>query len=344
MFFFKLLIFLKSFEEEDDDRFFVGDFSDILTNKEINWSSLPIHDVIIIGSGPAGNTAALYTARSNLNPIIFHGHVPGGQLTLTTEVENFPSFTGTGPQLIQKMQSQAIKFGAKYINEKVIFANLSINPKRLLTDDNHGYLAKSIIIATGANAKYLGLPSEERFKNRGLSACATCDGPLFKNQQVAVVGGGDTAAHEAIHLSKICKSVKMIVRGSQLRASSIMKKQLNKSNIQIYYNTTILELIGGNYLTGIQTKNLYNSELKSLSVNALFLAIGHEPATEPFKNELDVDKNGFFITKGNPKTKIPGVFVAGDCADKIYRQAATSVGSGCQAALLSERFLLGEEI
>jgi len=327
-------------EEEEEDGFFLGNLSKFTKKKEINWSKVDVHEIVIIGSGPAGCTAALYSARSGLNPIVFHGHIPGGQLTLTTEVENYPGFSGTGSQLIQKMQSQSVQFGAKYLHESVIQANLTADPKMIITDENNGYLARTVIIATGANAKFLGLSNEERFRNRGLSACATCDGPLFKNQHVAVVGGGDTAAHEAIHLSKLCKSVKLIVRSNTLRASNVMKNQLNKANIAILYETEVIELIGGTFLTGIQTKNSKTGSLKNLEVSALFIAIGHDPATAPFKDQVFTDPKGFFVTNGT-KTNIPGVYVAGDCADKIFRQVSTSVGTGCQAAMLAEQYLIG---
>jgi len=308
-------------------------------SSSFDWTQAEKHDVIIIGSGPAGSTAALYIARAGYKPIVLHGETPGGQLTGTTELENFPGFHGTGPELVQKIEEQATNAGAEYRYDVVTKANFSVNPKRIETDTGKHYLARSVIIATGANAQYLGLPNEKRLMSRGVSGCATCDGPLYRGKDVVVVGGGDAAAEEALYLHKICKSVKLVHRRDQLRASLPMRKKVADSGIEMLWNSIIEDVIGEDTVTGVMVKNVQTGEKKLIPCDGLFVAIGHKPATEPFREFLDCDPQGYFVTNGTPATKVPGVFVAGDCADRVYRQAITSAGTGCQAALLVERYL-----
>lgn len=304
-----------------------------------DWSKAHFHEIIIIGSGPAGCTAALYTARAGYTPCVFHGHTPGGQLTGTTEIENFPAFKGTGPELVESMEKQATEAGAVFEFENIVDADLSGNPKKLVSDSGELFTCKALIICTGANAQYLGLPNETRLKMRGVSACATCDGPLYKGKDVCVVGGGDAAVEEALYLSKICKSVKLIHRRDQLRAGTTMKKKIENSKVQILWWHIVTDVLGENYVSGIKVKNVQTNEESTINCDGLFVAIGHKPATEVFNKYLDVDAQGYFITNGSPMTKVPGIFVAGDCADRVYRQAITSAGTGCQAALLAEKYL-----
>ena len=332
------LILSRSENDDEPDLFNWADFGNF--EGQVNWEKAEKYDVIIIGSGPAGSTAALYTGRANLKTAVFHGNLPGGQLTMTTEIENFPAFKGTGPELVKKIQQQAMKVGAKYIHETVTKVDFSTNPKKIETDLNKGYYATAVIIATGAKPKYIGLKSEEKFKNRGLSVCAACDGALFEKQDVAVVGGGDTALHEAVYLSNICKSVKLFVRKSILVASPPMRAQLERSKVEVFYNTEVVDLIGNNFLTHVLTKNRETGEERKVPVAALFLAIGHTPETKIFENYLELDENGYIKTDGTPRTNVAGVFAAGDCANKMFRQAAAAVGYGCQAALLAEKYVM----
>ena len=309
-------------------------------SSQIDWSKAKNVDVVIIGSGPAGSTAALYLARAGYSPVVLHGGTPGGQLTGTTELENFPGWKGTGPELVQKIEEQATAAGATYEYEIVTFADLTASPKKLATDADTCYLARSVIIATGANAMYLGLESEERLKQKGVSGCATCDGPLYKGKDVVVVGGGDAAAEEALFLSHICKSVKLVHRRDELRASLPMKKKVAASTIECVWDSVIVECLGTDKLTGLKIKNVKTEKITEVSCDALFVAIGHKPATEVFKGQLDMDPQGYIKTNGIPTTSIEGVFACGDCADRVFRQAITSAGTGCQAALLSERWLM----
>ncbi|OHT10668.1 thioredoxin reductase [Tritrichomonas foetus] len=310
-------------------------------NKEIDWDQTKLYDSIIIGSGPAGSTAGLYLGRARFSPLIFHGHLPGGQLMLTTDVENFPTFKGTGPQLVQSIQQQARESGAKFVYDEIVFANLSSYPKKLVSASNIGYRSKTVILATGANARYLGLTNEKKFINKGISTSASLDGYRYTNKSVAVVGGGDTAITEALTLTQICKHVTLIHRTNRMTASMPMQMKLKKySNITIISNSDIVEIIGDDFLTGIQIKNQITQEISSLEINGLFIAIGRVPAASVFADEVGVDKYGYFLKNANTtETRIPGVFVAGDCADNMYRQAITSAGTGCQAALDSERYL-----
>ena len=306
---------------------------------EVDWTKAEKVNIIIIGSGPGGSTAALYAARAGYKPIVLHGEVPGGQLTTTTELENFPGWKGTGPELVQKIEEQATAAGAEYRYEVVTKVDFSQNPKRISTDCDTHYLARAVIIATGANAMYLGIPSEERLKGKGVSACATCDGPLYKGKDVVVVGGGDAAAEEALILAKICKSVHMVHRRDQLRASLPMKKKVEASPIKMVWNSAVDEVLGDKSVTGVRIKNVKTGEKTVIPCDALFVCIGHRPATEMFKEYLETDPHGYIVTNGTPATKIPGIFACGDCADRVYRQAITSAGTGCMAALLAERYL-----
>lgn len=306
---------------------------------KLDWSTAKAYDIIIVGSGPAGCTAALYSARAGYSPLVLHGDVPGGQLTGTTEIENFPAFKGTGPELVETMEKQATEAGAQFEYSKIIECDLSVNPKRLVSDIGDLYTCKALIIATGATAQYLGLPNEERLKMKGVSGCATCDGPLYRGKDVVVVGGGDAAVEEALFLSHICKSVKLIHRRDQLRASLPMKKKIENAKIQILWWSIVTDVLGSEFVTGIKVKNVKTNKEEVINCEAMFVAIGHKPATDVFRKYLDCDPQGYFITKGSPETKVPGVFVAGDCADRVYRQAITSAGTGCKAALLAEKYL-----
>ena len=344
---FSLFFFLNFFgkcdenqiQDEEPDIFAWDDLAKSLEGS-INWEKAEKYDVIILGSGPAGSTAALYTARANLKTAVFHGNLPGGQLMMTTEIDNFPGFKGTGPELVRKIQEQAMGAGAKYIHETVTKVDLKIHPFKLETDMNKGYYATSIIIATGATPRYLGLQNEERFKNRGLSVCATCDGALFEKQDVAVVGGGNTALHEAVYLSNICKSVKLFIRSAQATASPPLKAQLEKSTVEVFYDTEVVDLGGSNYLSYIETRNRETGERRKHQVAALFIAIGQTPNTKIFEGQLKFDEFDFIQTDGTPQTSVPGVFAAGDCANRNFRQAAAAVGYGCQAALLCEQYVM----
>lgn len=301
-------------------------------------SAQPV-DILIIGSGPAGSTAALYAARAGYKPIVLHGGVPGGQLTGTTELENFPGWKGTGPELVERIEQQATECGAEYRFETVTKVNFKSCPKRVETDSGV-YEPRTVIIATGAEALYLGLESETRLRNKGVSGCATCDGPLYKGSDVVVVGGGDAAVEEALYLSKICKSVKLVHRRDKLRASVAMVKRLENSPVQMLWDSVIEEVLGDNSVVGVKVKNVKTGNVTKHDCKALFVAIGHKPATAVFKGQIELHDSGYIVTKnGTPETSVKGVFACGDCADHVYRQAVTSAGTGCQAALLAERFL-----
>jgi thioredoxin reductase (NADPH) len=329
-------------ETETDDPVDWNHFQ--LPSRLIDWPSLPVHDVIIVGSGPAGSTAALYLARAGYSPIVFHGHVAGGQLMMTHDVENFPAFSGTGPQLVRAIQSQAERAGAHFISDAISHASLILFPKQLTTDLHDGYRARAVVLATGANARFLGLKNEQRLRNRGVSACAVCDGPLYTNQSVAVVGGGDTAVSEALTLRRLCGHVTLITRGSNLTASLPMQTKFWQSGIDIVRDAEVTDVIGEDFVTGIQIRNVLTGGFRVINVAALFVAIGRIPATDVFKDEVEIDERGYFVRKGlTMETNVPGVFVAGDCADKMYRQAVTSAGTGCKAALDAEKWLIQQD-
>ncbi|HEY1079968.1 MAG TPA: thioredoxin-disulfide reductase [Bdellovibrio sp.] len=306
-----------------------------------------IENVIIIGSGPAGLTSAIYTSRANLEPFMIEGEEAGGQLMTTTEVENFPGFDHgiTGPDLITVMRKQAERFGTRFLTRNVTKVDFSQRPFKVWVGEKL-YLAKSIIISTGASAKYLGLPSEKQYANRGVSACATCDGAFFRNQEIAVVGGGDTAMEEAQFLTRFASKVFLIHRRDHFRASKIMADRAMKNpKIEVIWNTEVTEVLGdGKGMTGAKIKNLVDGTVKELPVTGLFLAIGHKPNTDLFKGVLDMDETGYLITQANTTyTNIPGVFAAGDVQDHVYRQAITAAGTGCMAAIDTERWLEAQE-
>ncbi|MCU0454007.1 MAG: thioredoxin-disulfide reductase [Bacteroidetes bacterium] len=308
--------------------------------------------LIIIGSGPAGFTAALYAGRANLNPVIFEGHQPGGQLTITTEVENYPGFPDgmMGPEMMEQFRKQAHRFGASSIYKTVDAVDLSRRPFKLEAD-GETYSADAIIVATGATAKLLGLPSENEYMGYGVSACATCDGFFFKNQHVVVIGGGDTAMEEADYLTKHAAKVTVIHRRDSLRASKVMQERVRKNpKVDFIWDTTVDEVLGTTNehghkkLNGLRLKNLKTGALTDFVCDGLFIAIGHHPNTSLFQGALETDEVGYLLTKGrSTATNIPGVFAAGDVADPTYRQAVTAAGSGCQAAIDAERFLAHHE-
>ena len=299
--------------------------------------------VLIIGSGPAGYTAAIYAARANLNPVLYEGLQPGGQLTTTTEVDNFPGYPQgvTGPEMMEDLKKQAERFGTQVRFGMATAADLSKQPYAVTIDNDKVIAADALIIATGATAKYLGLESEEKFKGQGVSACATCDGFFYKGQDVAVVGGGDTACEEATYLSGICSKVYMIVRKPYLRASKAMQDRVaTTKNIEVLYEHTTKEIVGN--MSGVNGAILTNSkgEEVKIDITGFFVAIGHQPNSDIFKEYLDMDEVGYIKTiPGSAKTNVEGVFACGDVQDKHYRQAITAAGSGCMAALDAERYL-----
>ena len=301
---------------------------------------------LIIGSGPAGYTAAIYAARADMNPVVYTGMEPGGQLTTTTEVDNFPGYPDgvDGPTMMVQLQQQAERFGTEVRIGMVTGIDLSDEVggiHRVTVDNSTEIEAETIIIATGATAKYLGLESEKRLIGGGVSACATCDGFFYKGQDVIVVGGGDTAAEEATYLANICKTVTILVRKDYMRASKAMQNRVNRTeNLKIMYHTELDEVLGDQVVEGVRVKNNQTGEKTVIDVTGVFIAIGHKPNTDLFKGILDMDDVGYIITKGkSTKTNIPGVFASGDVQDKEYRQAVTAAGTGCMAALDSERYL-----
>ena len=310
-------------------------------------SETPEHiKTLIIGSGPAGYTAAIYAARADLNPIVYTGLEPGGQLTTTTEVDNFPGYPEgvDGPTMMVELQQQAERFGTDVrigMATAVNFSKESGGLHRITIDENKEVLAETVIISTGATAKYLGLPSEQRLRGGGVSACAVCDGFFYKGQDVAIVGGGDTAAEEATYLANICSKVTMLVRKDHMRASKAMQHRVTSTpNIDLRYNTEIDEVLGGMVVQGLRIVNNQTGKKEEIAITGLFIAIGHKPNTDIFKGQLDMDDAGYLITEGkSTKTNIPGVFASGDVQDKEYRQAVTAAGTGCMAALDAERYL-----
>ena len=303
-------------------------------------------DTIIIGSGPAGYTAAIYAARADLNPVMYTGLEPGGQLTTTTEVDNFPGYPQgvDGPTMMNELKEQAERFGTKVeidFISKVDFSKDKGGIHKLYTQNGDEIKSKTVIITTGASAKYLGLPSEQRLIGGGVSACAVCDGFFYKNQDVAIVGGGDTAIEEATYLAKICNNVTMLVRKDHFRASKAMQNRLsNYDNIKVLFNHEVMEVMGENVVDGLKIKSNLTNDVSEIKITGLFLAIGHSPNTDIFKGIVDMDDSGYILTdKTSTKTNIPGVFAAGDVQDKDYRQAVTAAGTGCMAALDAERYL-----
>lgn len=298
---------------------------------------------LIIGSGPAGYTAAIYAARANLKPVLYQGIQPGGQLTITTEVENYPGYPNgiQGPDMMIDFENQAKRMGADIRYGLATKVDFSAHPLKVLIDEEMWIIADSVILATGASAKWLGLESEKRLNGYGVSACAVCDGFFFKGKEVCIIGAGDTAAEEALYLSKICSFVHMFVRKDAMRASKIMQQRvLATKNIKVYWNTEVEEILGAEKTEAVRIVNNVSGEKREIKLSAYFVAIGHQPNSEIFKGWLDMDEAGYIKTlPGSTKTNIEGVFAAGDLQDKIYRQAVTAAGSGCMAALDAERFL-----
>ncbi|MEN9723264.1 MAG: thioredoxin reductase, FAD/NAD(P)-binding [Pseudomonadota bacterium] len=308
-------------------------------------SSTSVENVTIIGTGPAGLTAAIYAARANLQPLCVEGEQPGGQLTITSDVENFPGFEEgvLGPELMTKFRKQAERFGTRFLQGNLTQVDLSSRPFTLGFADGSRIQTQTLIVATGASAKWLGIPSEKQFMGKGVSSCATCDGFFFRNQDIAVVGGGDTAMEEATFLTRFAKSVLVIHRRESLRASKIMQEKAMKNpKIRFLWNSAIEEIVGEGAVTGIRVRNLVTQELQEVALQGVFVAIGHQPNTQVFKGQLDTDEAGYLkVIPGTTRTSVPGVFAAGDVADHVYRQAVTAAGTGCMSAIDAERFLEG---
>ncbi len=300
-------------------------------------------DVLIIGSGPAGYTAAIYTSRAGLKTLLYKGDQPGGQLTITSDVENYPGYPDgvLGPQMMIDFENQASRFGAEIKSGMIKDVDFQADDLKATTEDGNVIETKTVIISTGASAKWLNLESEQRLNGKGVSACAICDGFFFKNQVVAVVGGGDTAAEEALYLSKLTSEVHLIVRRDEMRASTIMQNRvLENKKINIHWNSEVKEVLGDDAVTGIRIFNNISNEISNINLQGLFIAIGHKPNTDIFKDYLDMDENGYIKTiPGSSQTNIKGVFATGDAQDHIYRQAVTAAGSGCMGALDAERFI-----
>ena len=301
--------------------------------------------VVIIGSGAAGLTAAIYAARANLNPLVIEGIQPGGQLTITTDVENYPGYADVvqGPWMMEQMKLQAIKVGARIISDIVTKVDFNNDIKNIILDSKKIFECETVIITTGAQAKWLGLESENQFNGKGVSACATCDGFFYRNKEVAVIGGGNTAVEEALYLSNICSKVTLVHRRDKLRSEQILQKRLfAKENIEIVWDSVVSQIKGDeNGVNALELLSTNSNEIKMIKLDGVFIAIGHVPSTEPFKNSIDMDNEGYIIAKkpGTSFTNVDGVFAAGDCVDKIYRQAVTAAGMGCMAALDAEKWL-----
>jgi thioredoxin reductase (NADPH) len=305
--------------------------------------------VLIIGSGPAGYTAAIYAARAGLSPVLYTGGQPGGQLTTTNDVENYPGYPDgiNGSQMMIDFQKQAERFGTKIHYGLITSVDFSSYPLKVTVDEKDEVIAESVIIATGATAKYLGLPSETLYNNKGVSACAVCDGYFFRGKEVAVVGAGDSAAEESTYLAKLCPKVHLIVRRDEMRASKIMQQRvLNMPNIEIHWNSETEEILGDESgVTAVRVFNNKTGKKKEIPVSGFFLAIGHKPNTDIFKDVLDMDETGYLkVLPGSTRTNVPGVFAVGDAADNVYRQAVTAAGTGCMGALDAEKFLVAKEL
>ena len=304
-------------------------------------SESPVYDVAIIGSGPAGYTAAIYAARANMRTLVLQGDAFGGQLMITSEVENYPGFEEgiQGPELMDKFEAQARRFGAEMVPQDVVRVDFSQRPFQLWTSDDH-YLARSVIVATGASAKWLGLPNEQRLQGRGVSGCATCDGPFFRNKALAVIGGGDTAMEEALFLTKYASEVHLIHRRDSFRASKIMQQRVREHpKITIHFDSEVEDVLGEQAVEGVVVRNLKTGAAEDLPVQGFFVAIGHQPNTGIFRGILEMNEVGYLKHVEHTMTNVPGVFVAGDVDDHRYRQAVTAAGEGCRAAIDAERWL-----
>jgi len=314
---------------------------------QIDFSTAERHKVVIVGSGPAGLTAALYASRSNLEPVVFQGPEPGGQLITTTDVENYPGYPDgiMGPEMMQQFEEQARRFGADLRWGTVTSIDLSGTPFKMIVDEESPIIADTVIISTGASAQYLGLDNEKRLLGRGVSACATCDGAFFKDQEVAVVGGGDTAMEEALFLTRFASKVYLIHRRDSLRASKIMQDRVIASEkIEILWNRAVIDVLGENDVSGVRLKDTVSGEENDMDLQGLFLGIGHKPNTDIFKDWLNLDSNGYIQTEPDSTyTGVSGVFACGDAQDHVYRQAVTAAGTGCMAAIDAERWLAERE-
>ncbi len=303
-----------------------------------------VENVIIIGSGPAGDTAALYAARADLKPLVIDGIQPGGQLTITTDVENYPGFPEgvMGPDLMFKFREQAERFGARYVNGSVTAVDFSRRPFRIEVDEEDSYYGKTVIVSSGATARLLDIPGEAELMGRGVSACATCDGFFFRDKELVVVGGGDTAMEESTFLTKFASKVHVVHRRDQLRASRIMQERaFNNPKIDFIWDTVVEEILGvdDGEVKSVKLRNVKTDEVVVRPIDGVFMAIGHKPNTEPFMGHLDINENGYIITHDGTKTSVPGVFASGDVQDWVYRQAVTAAGTGCMAAIDAEHFL-----
>ncbi|HOY14076.1 MAG TPA: thioredoxin-disulfide reductase [Saprospiraceae bacterium] len=307
-------------------------------------SDSKIHNCLIIGSGPAGYTAAIYAARANLKPILYTGPQPGGQLTITNDVENYPGYPKgiMGPEMMEDFRAQAERFGTDIRYEMITKVDFTGPVHKVYTESGEEVSAHTVVISTGATAKWLGLESETRLNNKGVSACAVCDGFFFRGQDVIVVGGGDTAAEEATYLAKMCKTVHLLVRRDEMRASKIMQERVAKTeNLIVHWNTETLEVLGTEGVTGAKIRNTKTGEISEITATGFFVAIGHQPNTKIFEGWLDMNESGYLdVVPGRTFTKIPGVFAVGDAADYTYRQAVTAAGTGCMGALDAERYLV----
>ena len=310
---------------------------------EISFEGAAHHRVLIIGAGPAGYTAALYAARANLAPVVYTGLEPGGQLTTTTDVENYPGYVDgvLGPAMMEDFKAQAVRFGAEVEYGEITHLDLSQRPMKVVVDEETGVLADTVIVATGASARYLGLENEKRLLGRGVSACATCDGAFFRGVDLAVVGGGDTAMEESLFLTRFASKVWLIHRRDELRASKIMQQRVKEHpKIEIIWSTVVTDVLGADEVTGVRLRNVTDNSERDLAVRGFFVAIGHTPNTALFRSWLEVDEQGYIETlPGSTQTNIPGVFACGDAQDHVYRQAVTAAGTGCMAAIDAERFL-----
>ena len=309
-----------------------------------------IENVLIIGSGPAGDTAALYASRAELTPLVVEGITPGGQLTITTDVENYPGFPEgiMGPELMVKFREQAERFGARYVTGNVTGVDFSVRPFSIEVDEEDSYYAKTVIIASGATAMFLGIPGELELMGRGVSACATCDGFFFRNKELVVVGGGDTAMEESTFLTKFASRVHVVHRRDQLRASKVMQERaFNNPKIDFIWDTVLEEVLGveEGEVKGVRLRNVKSNEVIESPIDGVFMAIGHKPNTGPFVGQLEINEAGYIVTHDGTKTSVPGVFAGGDVQDWVYRQAVTAAGTGCMAAIDAEHFLTsqGEE-